>query len=53
LSKHRAAEWLLIEQKVGQWGTAGATFKNDVLSVTLPKNAEAQHKAKKIEGKAG
>jgi len=30
-----------------------ATFKNGVLSVTLPKSAEAQQQAKKIEVKAG
>ena len=30
-----------------------ASFKNGVLSVTLPKTAEAQKEAKKIEVKAG
>lgn len=30
-----------------------ATFKNGVLSVTLPKSAEAQQQAKKIEMTAG
>jgi HSP20 family protein len=30
-----------------------ATFKKGVLSVTLPKSAEARHQAKKIEVKAG
>jgi HSP20 family protein len=30
-----------------------ATFKNGVLSVTLPKSAEAQQQTKKIEVKTG
>ena len=30
-----------------------ATFKNGVLSVTLPKSAKAQQQAKKIEVKSG